>query len=78
MQVTMKCAVYRGVDNLQVEDWPVPKVEDGKVLVKVAYCGMCGGDFRALAGQPPSAGYQVGHILGPEDSARSPQRGLRG
>lgn len=66
MQVTMKCAVYRGVDNLQVEDWPVPKVEDGKVLVKVAYCGMCGGDFRALAGQPPSAGYQVGHILGHE------------
>ncbi len=45
---TMKAAVYRGKDDVQVEDLPVPTLEAGEVLIRVAVCGVCGTDIKKV------------------------------
>ncbi len=44
----MRAAVYRGVDNVQIETVPVPKIGAGEVLVRVAACGVCGTDLKKI------------------------------
>ena len=42
MKKTMKAAVFYGRHDIRVENIPVPQIKDDEVLVKVAYCGICG------------------------------------
>lgn len=49
----MKCAVFYGKDDLRVEDRPIPKIKDNEVLIKVAFCGICGTDIHIIKGEIP-------------------------
>ncbi|HAG90404.1 MAG TPA: L-threonine 3-dehydrogenase [Bdellovibrionales bacterium] len=44
----MKAGVWRGPDQLKLEDHVEPKVEPGSVLLKVESCAICGSDLRIL------------------------------
>lgn len=44
----MTAAVYRGRGDLRVERIPVPEIQDGEVLVRVAACGVCGTDVKKV------------------------------
>ena len=45
---TMRAAVYRGKDEVVVEDVPVPEIGEGEVLIRVAACGICGTDIKKI------------------------------
>ena len=45
---TMQAAVYRGVDDVRVEEVPVPTIGAGEVLLRVAACGVCGTDLKKI------------------------------
>src|SRR5579885_3491127 len=44
----MQAVVYRGQDDLRVETVPVPKIQAGELLVKVATCGVCPTDIKKI------------------------------
>jgi L-iditol 2-dehydrogenase len=44
----MRAVVYRGVNDLRVETLPVPRIETGELLVKVAACGVCPTDIKKI------------------------------
>ncbi len=45
----MKAAVYRGPNDVRLEDVPVPSIGQGEVLLQVEACGMCGTDLKKIA-----------------------------
>jgi len=49
----MKASVYMGKENIQVQDWPEPRLEAGEVLVRVRYAGICGTDMLIHSGKHP-------------------------
>jgi L-iditol 2-dehydrogenase len=57
----MKAAVYRGKDDVRVESVPVPALEPGEVLVRVAACGVCGTDLKKVQQGALSAPRIFGH-----------------
>ena len=44
----MQAAVYRGQGDVRLETLPVPTLEEGEVLVRVAACGVCGTDIKKV------------------------------
>lgn len=42
----MKAAIYRGTEDIVIENVPVPKTPDGGMLLKVHGCAVCGSDVR--------------------------------
>jgi threonine dehydrogenase-like Zn-dependent dehydrogenase len=44
----MKTAFFSGENKIVILDKPIPKVMPGEVLVKVAYCGLCGSEKRIV------------------------------
>jgi L-iditol 2-dehydrogenase len=44
----MQAAVYRGVDDVQVETLAVPELRPGEALVRVHSCGICGTDLKKI------------------------------
>lgn len=44
MTKMMKCAIYNSIQNVTVEERPIPEVKDNDVLVKVLKAGICGSD----------------------------------
>ncbi len=44
----MRAVVYRGINHLQVEQVPVPRITRSEVLVKVAACGVCPTDIKKI------------------------------
>lgn len=46
----MRAVVYRGNEVLEVANVPVPAVGEHDVLVRVAYCGVCGTDLHIVFG----------------------------
>ena len=44
----MRAVVYRGVDDLRVEQVPVPRIASGDILVRVAACGVCPTDIKKI------------------------------
>src|SRR5262249_39482344 len=46
---TMKAAVYRGVNDVRMEEVPVPKIGQGEILVRVHTCGICGTDLKKIS-----------------------------
>lgn len=57
----MLAAVYRGRDDVRVEQVPVPAIGAGEVLVKVAACGVCGTDLKKVQQGVLSAPRVFGH-----------------
>lgn len=58
---TMKAAVYRGVNDVRMEDVPVPQIGPGELLVHVHTCGICGTDLKKIATGSHSAPRIFGH-----------------
>src|SRR5437879_7827160 len=58
---TMRAAVYRGVNNVRLEEVPVPAIVPGEILVRVHTCGICGTDLKKIATGSHSAPRIFGH-----------------
>jgi len=58
---TMKAAVYRGVDDVRLEEVPVPEIGPGEILVRVHTCGICGTDLKKISTGSHSAPRIFGH-----------------
>ena len=58
---TMKAAVYRGIDDVRLEEVPVPEIGPGEILVRVHTCGICGTDLKKIATGSHSAPRIFGH-----------------
>jgi L-iditol 2-dehydrogenase len=61
LPVTMRAAVYRGVNDVRVETVPVPPIGRGEVLIRVAACGVCGTDLKKIHTGSHSAPRIFGH-----------------
>src|SRR3981189_2555857 len=46
---TMRAAVYRGVNDVRLEEVPVPEIGPGEILLRVHTCGICGTDLKKIA-----------------------------
>jgi L-iditol 2-dehydrogenase len=46
---TMRAAVYRGIDQVRLEEVAIPEIGPGEVLVRVGVCGVCGTDLKKIA-----------------------------
>ncbi|WP_158735599.1 zinc-binding dehydrogenase [Alteribacillus sp. YIM 98480] len=46
----MKALVYKGPNQLTIEDKPIPQPNHGEVLIKLAYAGICGTDMLCYHG----------------------------
>jgi len=57
----MKAAVYRGVNDVRLEEVPVPEIGPGEILVRVHTCGICGTDLKKIATGSHSAPRIFGH-----------------
>ena len=60
---TMRAAVYRGIDEVHVEELPVPKIGPGEVLVRINTCGICGTDLKKIHTDSHSAPRVFGHEM---------------
>ena len=58
---TMRAAVYRGVNNVRLEEVSVPAIGPGEILVRVHTCGICGTDLKKIATGSHSAPRIFGH-----------------
>jgi L-iditol 2-dehydrogenase len=58
---TMKAAVYRGVNDVRLEEVSVPEIGMGEILVRVHTCGICGTDLKKIATGSHSAPRIFGH-----------------
>ncbi len=58
---TMKAAVYRGVNDVRLEEVPVPEIGAGEMLVRVHTCGICGTDLKKISTGSHSAPRIFGH-----------------
>jgi L-iditol 2-dehydrogenase len=45
---TMRAAVYRGQARVVVEEVPIPEIQPGEILIRVAACGICGTDIKKI------------------------------
>jgi L-iditol 2-dehydrogenase len=45
---TMRAVVYRGVNDLRVEEVPVPRIGSSEILVRVGVCGVCPTDIKKV------------------------------
>jgi L-iditol 2-dehydrogenase len=57
----MKAAVYRGINDIRLEEVPVPAIAAGELLVRVHTCGICGTDLKKIATGSHSAPRIFGH-----------------
>ena len=44
----MKAAVYRGANDVRVEELPTPPIGPGELLLQVQACGVCGTDLKKI------------------------------
>lgn len=44
----MRAGVYRGKGRVVVEHVPIPEIDEGEVLFRVAACGICGTDIKKI------------------------------
>lgn len=50
----MIAAVYKGAENISVEDYPLRGLKENEVLVEVDSCGLCGTDYHIFEGKAPA------------------------
>ncbi len=59
--VTMKAAVFSGIRQIEVRDVPRPEPNPDEVLIRIAYCGICGSDLEAFQTGMYEPGLVPGH-----------------
>jgi L-iditol 2-dehydrogenase len=57
----MQAVVYHGVNDVRMEEVPVPEIGPGEILVRVRTCGICGTDLKKIATGSHSAPRIFGH-----------------
>ncbi|HSM88094.1 MAG TPA: alcohol dehydrogenase catalytic domain-containing protein, partial [Candidatus Limnocylindrales bacterium] len=57
----MQAAVYRGVNDVRLENVPLPEIGPGEVLIRVHTCGICGTDLKKIHTGSHSAPRIFGH-----------------
>jgi L-iditol 2-dehydrogenase len=57
----MRAAVYRGLNDVRLEEVPVPEIGAGEILVRVHTCGICGTDLKKIATGSHSGPRIFGH-----------------
>lgn len=57
----MKAAVFMGQEDVQVLNVPKPPIRADEVLIRVAYCGICGSDITAYKTGNYVVGLTIGH-----------------
>ncbi|HWF67510.1 MAG TPA: zinc-dependent dehydrogenase [Acidobacteriaceae bacterium] len=63
---TMRAAVYRGINDVRVENVPVPEIGEGEVLVRIRACGVCGTDLKKIHTGSHTAPRIFGHEMAGE------------
>jgi L-iditol 2-dehydrogenase len=58
---TMLAAVYRGLNDVRMEEVSVPQIGAGEILLRVHTCGICGTDLKKIATGSHSAPRIFGH-----------------
>ncbi len=58
---TMQAAVYRGINDVRLENVPVPEIGRGEMLLRVHSCGVCGTDLKKISTGSHSAPRIFGH-----------------
>ena len=61
MPTSMRAAVYRGINDVRLEEVPVPKIGAGELLIRVHTCGICGTDLKKISTGSHSAPRIFGH-----------------
>jgi L-iditol 2-dehydrogenase len=61
MPSSMRAAVYRGVNDVRLEEVAVPAIGAGELLLRVHTCGICGTDLKKIATGSHSAPRIFGH-----------------
>ena len=51
----MTALFYLGKDHIEVQETEVPRTDNGEVLIRVRYAGICGSDLSIIAGKHPRA-----------------------
>jgi L-iditol 2-dehydrogenase len=59
----LKAVVYRGANDLRVEELPTPVPEPGEILVRVQASGICGTDLKKIQSGRLSAPRVFGHEM---------------
>ena len=60
----MKAAIVRKHGEINVEEAPIPEIQEGEALIKVKYNGICGSDLHVMAEEHKTAALPV--IMGHE------------
>lgn len=66
MSNMMKAAVYHALDDIRLEQRPVPEIGPGELLLKTLACGLCGGETMAWykKAEPKVLGHEpVGEVV---------------
>lgn len=66
MSDMMKAAVYHALDDIRIEERPVPEIGPGELLLKTLACGLCGGETMAWykKSEPKVLGHEpVGEVV---------------
>jgi L-iditol 2-dehydrogenase len=71
----MLAAVFTGKNQLEVKDMPVREPGPDEIVIKVAYCGVCGTDLHIFHGDQGAAACPPGTVLGHEFSGTVTQVG---
>src|ERR1700752_3452814 len=59
---TMKALVFRGPNQMKIEDVPIPKPGPGEAVIRVTLTTICGTDLHILKGEyPVKPGLIIGH-----------------
>ena len=62
----MKVAVYHNNKDIRIEEHPIPKIEQGEILVKVKASGICGTDvmeWYRIKKAPRVLGHEIAGII---------------
>jgi (R,R)-butanediol dehydrogenase/meso-butanediol dehydrogenase/diacetyl reductase len=71
--VEVKAAVFMGQEDVQVLNVPKPSIGADEVLIRVAYCGICGSDISAYK----TGNYVIGLTIGHEFSGTIEKAGSK-
>ena len=47
----MRAAIFKGANNIELEEYPLRKLAEEEILIEVANCGVCGTDMHIFEGK---------------------------
>lgn len=75
MKKTMKCAIYHSIQNVTIEERPIPSITSKDVLIKVLRAGICGSDVGIFIHGGENYGLLPGSQFGHEMVGKIVQKG---